>query len=75
MSFFGRILQNMANELIVKRLANSPTFQRFAYKSVTGVRAPPSPAPRAATRSPGVIAAAARPPRFRAPAHPLSARR
>lgn len=36
--FFARILQNVANELITKKLVNSPTFQRFAYKTVTGVR-------------------------------------
>jgi hypothetical protein len=38
MNFFTRVVQNMANELITKRLANSPTFQRFAYKSVKHVR-------------------------------------
>ena len=38
MSFFQRLLQSWANDAIVKRLANSPTFQRFAYKSVKGVR-------------------------------------
>lgn len=30
---FGRIAQWLANEIIVKGLANSPAFQRFAVRS------------------------------------------
>ncbi|CDF32607.1 unnamed protein product [Chondrus crispus] len=30
---FGRIAQWLANEVIVKGLANNPTFQRFAVRS------------------------------------------
>lgn len=32
-SFFGRVVQYVANELLVDRLANNPTFQRFAVRS------------------------------------------
>ncbi len=38
MSFFQKLVQRFASDVIVKKLANSPTFQRFAYKSVTEVR-------------------------------------
>lgn len=31
--FFGRLVQWLANEVIVKGLANNPTFQRFAVRS------------------------------------------
>lgn len=32
-SFFQRVAQWLANEIIVKGLANSPAFQRFAVRS------------------------------------------
>lgn len=32
-SLFGRVLQWLANEVIVKSLANNPAFQRFAVRS------------------------------------------
>lgn len=31
--FFGRVVQWLANEIIVKGLSNSPAFQRFAVRS------------------------------------------
>lgn len=31
--FFGRVAQYLANEVIVKGLANNPAFQRFAVRS------------------------------------------
>eukprot|EP00873_Tetraselmis_striata_P037185 jgi/Tetstr1/457449/TSEL_044033.t1 len=33
MSFFGRVINYVANELLVNTLANSRTFQQFAIKS------------------------------------------
>lgn len=32
-NFFGRIFQWLANEVIVKGLANNPSFQRFAVRT------------------------------------------
>lgn len=32
-NLFGRLMQYLANEVVVKTLANSPTFQRFAVRS------------------------------------------
>eukprot|EP00640_Fibrocapsa_japonica_P009646 CAMPEP_0113937392 /NCGR_PEP_ID=MMETSP1339-20121228/4018_1 /TAXON_ID=94617 /ORGANISM="Fibrocapsa japonica" /LENGTH=87 /DNA_ID=CAMNT_0000940127 /DNA_START=60 /DNA_END=323 /DNA_ORIENTATION=- /assembly_acc=CAM_ASM_000762 len=32
MSFMARIIQYLANEVMVKHLANSPAFQRFALR-------------------------------------------
>eukprot|EP00850_Spirogloea_muscicola_P019840 SM000200S05830 [mRNA] locus=s200:226987:227626:+ [translate_table: standard] len=36
-SFLHRVVQYVANELIVDRLANSPAFQRFAVRSQKAV--------------------------------------
>lgn len=36
-NFISRVLQYVANELIVDRLANSPTFQRFAVRSAKAI--------------------------------------
>jgi hypothetical protein len=38
MAFFQRLMSQMMSDVLIKKLSNSPTFQRFAYKSVTGVR-------------------------------------
>lgn len=32
-NFFARVMQYIANEIVVKSLANSPGFQRFAVRS------------------------------------------
>ena len=32
-NFFSRVVQYVANELLVDRLANNPSFQRFAVRS------------------------------------------
>lgn len=38
-SFLSRVLQYLANEVIVKGLANNPSFQRFAVRSAEQARA------------------------------------
>jgi len=38
MSFFGRVLHWIANELIVKSLANNKRFQQFALKTDTFIQ-------------------------------------
>lgn len=37
-NFFARVMQYIANELVVKGLANSPAFQRFAVRSQAQMR-------------------------------------
>mmetsp|Transcript_31803 Transcript_31803/g.65535 ORF Transcript_31803/g.65535 Transcript_31803/m.65535 type:complete len:85 (-) Transcript_31803:66-320(-) len=38
MSGFGRILANLADRYLTEKIANSPTMQRVAYKSVESVK-------------------------------------
>lgn len=38
MSFFSRVAMNLADKVLVQKLANNPTFQRFAVRSVDAVQ-------------------------------------